>query len=360
MRKAVLVSAFLLAFAFMTEAKESRSADSPCFTYIGRTLVQGGKVSYDWTGVTAVVRFKGKYLEMRYQDSGTNYVNVWVDKEPCAEPDCVLTLGGSAVVPVVENLKKEEHTVYIQKRTEGEQGKITLEEFITDGSFMQARDLKERKLLFIGDSYTCGYGTEASGRDEPFRASEENPSLTYAAIVGRYFNADVVTVSHSGRGVVRNYADAGGLTMPGKYAHVFDSEEGSSPLWKASAYVPSLVVIYLGTNDFSVGKQPSMGSWCAGYSDLLRQIRADFPSAPILCLASKADEKMAAYVEEAVRRSGISNVHWSAVHSSALNDTSDLGASWHPNYSGHRKVASVLIPSVSTITGWEMPLSVIE
>jgi len=359
MRKAALVSVILL-LSLALGAKESRSADSPCFTYIGRTLSEGGKVSYDWTGVTAIVHFKGKYLEMRYQDSGTNYVNVWVDKEPCAVPDFVLTLGGSALVPVVESLKKEEHTVYIQKRTEGEQGKITLEEFITDGNFLQARGLKDRRLLFVGDSYTCGYGTEASGRNEPFRASEENPSYTYAAIIGRYFNADVVTVSHSGRGIVRNYGDAAAKTMPQKYAHVFDSEEGSSPLCKASAYVPSLVIIYLGTNDFSVGKQPSLGSWCAGYADLLRQIRADYPSAPILCLASKADEKMAAYVEEAVRRSGMDNVFWTAVHSSALNDTSDLGASWHPNYAGHRKVASVLAPSVSTITGWEMPLEPVQ
>lgn len=74
MRKAALVSAVLMAFSVVLGAKESRSADSPCFTYIGRTLVQGGKVSYDWTGVTAVVSFKGKYLEMRYQDSGTNRV----------------------------------------------------------------------------------------------------------------------------------------------------------------------------------------------------------------------------------------------------------------------------------------------
>jgi len=360
MKKTFLLAALLAVFSFSLAAKDSRSADAPCFTYIGRTLVQNGTVSYDWSSVTAIVKFKGKYLEMRYKDSATTYLNIWVDKEPCAYADIVLPLGGDAIIPIVENLKNQEHTVYIQKRTEGEQGRLTVEQFITDGTFLQARPLKERKLLFIGDSYTCGYGTEAANRDEPFRASEENPSLTYAAICGRYFDADVVTVSHSGRGIVRNYGDYPGMTMVQKYAHVFDSDEANSPSWKASAYVPSVVVIYLGTNDFSEGKQPVLGVWCNAYAALLKQIRADFAAAPILCLASKADEKMAAYVEEAVRRSGVQNVHWSAVHSSALNDTSDLGASWHPNYAGHRKVASVLVSSISTVTGWEMPLTPLE
>ena len=43
-----------------------------------------------------------------------------------------------------------------------------------------------------------------------------------------------------------------------------------------------------------------------------------------------------------------------AVSKSAHNYEDDLGASWHPNYKGHKKVASCMIPYISTLTGWEM------
>jgi hypothetical protein len=36
------------------------------------------------------------------------------------------------------------------------------------------------------------------------------------------------------------------------------------------------------------------------------------------------------------------------------NDEDELGASWHPNYKGQKKVAMSLIPYISTLTGWPL------
>ena len=36
------------------------------------------------------------------------------------------------------------------------------------------------------------------------------------------------------------------------------------------------------------------------------------------------------------------------------NSEDELGASWHPNYKGHKKVASCMIPYIATLTGWGM------
>ena len=38
----------------------------------------------------------------------------------------------------------------------------------------------------------------------------------------------------------------------------------------------------------------------------------------------------------------------------------DLGASWHPNYTGHLKKAYSLIPVISTLTGWPMENKPVE
>lgn len=336
------------------------NADDGRITWIGRTVTDDGAVSFDWSGVTARIRFEGSRLSMTCSDSKKDWFNLWVDKKPAAEEDLRFCVEGEQTVVLAEGLKKGVHEVILQKRTEAEQGCLKVSSFTCDGSFLQAEGLKDRKIEFIGDSYTCGFGTEGSSREDPFLAETENVNLTYAAILGRYFDADIHTVSHSGRGIIRNYdGQAKGDTMVNKYLQSFDNAAG--PSWEVSSFIPDIVIIYLGTNDFSCGIQPKLSDWCREYAKLLKEIR-DFygKEVPILCLASKADEQMASYVSEAAGRSGVENVHTAAILKDAHDSVRDLGSCWHPNYRGHRKVASCVIPFVSTLTGWDMPFVPIE
>lgn len=331
--------------------------------YEGRTIVGKDAVVVDWSNTVVRVSFTGSTLSMTCNGKGKVYFNVWIDREQSPVHDRVIHIEGEQNVVVAGNLEKGRHSVILQKRSEGEQGYLEVKGFETDGRITQASDPHKRHIEFIGDSYTCGYGTEASDRDQPFRAEEENCNLTYAAIAGRYFDAGVRTICHSGRGIVRNYDDGcPGETMVKKYAQALD-EYSKDTEWYASkdSYRPDIVVIYLGTNDFSTGKQPIPESWCAEYARLLGLIRSNYgESVPVLCVASKAGSLMGEYVREAVEKSGLTNVFWTDIQSAAHNDVSDLGASWHPNYAGHRKVACCIIPYISTITGWDMPIKAIE
>lgn len=359
--KRIISIAILFAAAFSVSAQTTIDASDSKVVYVGRTLADGASVSFDWSGVTARLKFNGTSASIDCSVAGEAYFNVWVDKAQCAKADFSFRIAGDSTVVLAGKLKKGEHTIILQKRNEGEQGVVTFKSFTTNGSFLQGEGLKDRKIEFIGDSYTCGYGTEAADRSEPFRPAEENCNLTYAAISSRYFDADFRLVSHSGRGIVRNYDDAAfGDTMVKKYGQTFDERE--EPSWDASSsFIPDIVVIYLGTNDFSTGKQPRIGAWCEYYARLLKQIRANYgENVPILCVGSMVDERMGYYVEEAVRRSGVANAAWTAIHESAHNQTTDLGASWHPNYAGQRKVASCMIPYISTLTGWDMPFKAVE
>lgn len=341
-------------------AQNRFAADSEEITYIGRVLrTEDGAVKADWSGTTAVVSFQGKGLTLHFDEARLDYLNVWIDKEPGVEADAVLKLEGRGAVELCTFKKKGTHTVYLQKRTEGETGCITFLGFETDGTLLKARPWKERVIEVIGDSYTCGYGVEAPGRDCPAIPEEENCNKSYSGILGRFFEADVVSVSHSGRGIVRNYNDGDpAQTMPVRYLRTLDQE--AEPRWEPS-YRPNIVVIYLGTNDFSVGKQPSMGAWLKAYKTLLEAIRANYgPEVPILCVASNADTLLADYVKAVATQSGVPNVHWTAIYTKGHNDTTELGAAWHPNYQGMRKVASLMAPYVATLTGWELPLKPVE
>ncbi len=356
---------FLFVFFFfvaVVPVSAQTPADNAYIVYDGRTAVSDDGVSFDWSGVTVRVRFKGTKLVMNCADSGCDYLNCWIDREPSAVEDRVLKVSSDTAIVLVSALKKGVHEVILQKRTEGEQGCLTVKSFETDGEILPAGGRKSRRIECIGDSYTCGYGVEASGRAEPFRAEEENCNKAYGYILGRFFDADVTLVSHSGRGIVRNYDDHGSFadTMTSRYSQVFD--EAGTQEWDASrSSTPDIVIIYLGTNDFSRGKQPSLQSWCEKYGLLLRKVRGNYgDDVPVLCVASKANELMGDYVKAAVERSGIRNVSWTAIQASAHDNEGDLGAAWHPNYQGQRKVAACMAPYVSTLTGWEFPVKPIE
>ena len=362
-----LLTAFILALSLTVYAspkdRVTTPASDPRVVFVGRTLVAGDDVTFDWSGVYARISFTGEYLAMRVSDTKKNYYNLWIDKDACAEPDRVFTTFGSDSLIVLFDMPRSKgaHSVILQKRTEAEQGKTTVHSFISQGPLMQAEPLRPRLLEFVGDSYTCGYGSENSVRSDPFKPETENCSKTYASIISRYFGADYITAAHSGQGIARNYDDFGrGWSMPDRYGCVFDCDKEGGE-WKGGGYKPDMTVIFLGTNDFSTGRQPTLGEFKAGYIRLLQGIKANYgEDHKILCFASAANPLLKDYVQAVVESCGMKNVWYSALYDKALNIETDLGASWHPSYPGHLKWAHAMLPYISSITGWPMEDKVLK
>lgn len=360
--KRFILALLLAGAAFVAAARERIPAADSRITYVGRTLVaQDGAVSFDWSGVYARIAFTGGYLALEAGDTGKDYFNVWIDREPSAEPDKIVVIDKETTVVLFSQKERKPlaHKVVIQKRTEGEQGRATFRAFEADG-FLQAEGVRERMIEVIGDSYTCGYGSENSVREDPFRPEDENPAKTYADIIGRYFGADILRVAHSGQGIDRNYNDAGrGWHMPQRYLQTFDLAR--EPAWEFSGEKPDITVIYLGTNDFSTDRQPSFSAFRDGYIRLLKAVKEHNGDAhPILCVAPKHTLDHHDYIRRVVESCGMPGVYYAGLPVEVHNNDSDLGASWHPNYTGHLKKAYSLIPVISTLTGWPMENKPVE
>lgn len=330
-------------------------------TFIGRTQVIGNDVSFDWTGTYARVKFNGLFLSVRVSDTKKDYYNVWLDSSTDKTPDKVISIAGNDTTIVLFGGSDfaakgtlNPHEVIIQKRTEGEQGTTTFHEFITKGAVLQADPLKGRQIEFIGDSYTCGYGTEAQ-MGEHFKPETENVNYSYAPIVSRYFNADYTIIAHSGIGITRNYNDNGkGYYMPDRYLQTFDVHNKDK--WKAdsSTFKPAITVILLGTNDFSTGRQPIEKYFIKNYTRLLNEIKANYGADhTILCTAAKGDANLFEYVRAAAEQCGLKNVQYMG-YGLAVFAEDEYGADGHPNYKAHRKIAHSVIPYISTLTGWEL------
>ena len=173
--KRILIALLLAAAAVPAIARERVPAADGRITFVGRTLVsETGAVSFDWSAVYARIAFTGGYLALEAGDTGKDYFNVWIDREPSAEPDKVLVIDRDTTVVLFQQKerKPQPHRVVIQKRTEAEQGRATFRAFVAEETFLQAEGLTDRFIEFVGDSYTCGYGSENSVREDPFRPAD--------------------------------------------------------------------------------------------------------------------------------------------------------------------------------------------
>ena len=335
-----------------------------------REFVQQHRLSvYDtyiddgWSGTSFECRFTGGSLAMRVSDTKKNYYNLTVDGR---DAGVVTTFGTDSVVVLAEKLGRGEHTVRMQKRTEGEQGRTTIHAFLLDrgGRLLPAAPAPGRHIEFIGNSLTCGYGTEGLSKDEPFKPQTENCNKAYACIIARYFGADYTLIAHSGRGAARNYGDKNTTsqnTMADRIANTFD--EAAEPAWDfaASPYRPDLVVINLGSNDFSTLPHPSRDEFAAAYTRILQTLRGAYgDEMPILCVAPRVSEPAFTYIRDLCQSAVVPNLHFAAILPGYCNDGSELGSSAHPNYAGQRKMAMLLIPYVSTLTGWEAEIKPVE
>ena len=90
--KRIIALLVLAAVACSAAAREKVPASDGRITYVGRTLVTEGTVSFDWSGVYARIAFTGGYLSLEAGDTGKDYFNVWIDRDPSAEPDRVVVI----------------------------------------------------------------------------------------------------------------------------------------------------------------------------------------------------------------------------------------------------------------------------
>jgi lysophospholipase L1-like esterase len=364
--KIILTCLLLAALSACRVAAGEFPASDARITWVGRTAAQGGDVSFDWSGVYAIVEFYGNELKLRASDSGKDYFSVWLDdNDMTARPRWTFCLSSRDTTVTVCEAPYLDHSVphraIIQKRTEGEQGCATFHAFIAD-DLGQARPLRERVIEFVGDSYTCGYGTLSHNARDPFTPETEDCNLTYAAILARYFNADYWLIAHSGMGVARNYGDKfSGWYMPDRYLQTFD--EKKQPAWSAKQYgvTPALTVIYLATNDVSGQKQPTREAFIQNYLRLIREAKDNYGADhPVLCIVPKGRDLMFDYIKGAMLQNKMKNVNYMVLTGKVHDSAGELGASFHPNYQGQLKKAYAILPYVSTITGWPLEAKVLE
>lgn len=319
-------------------------ADHAEIRYSGRFDLSNPKQPrFDWPGCSIQARFTGTSVSVMLS-GGNNDFDVFIDG---ALKGRIALESGKTEYVAAKDLPPGEHTLLVAKRTEAYYGIAAFDGLVlAEGSTLVTLPPRaEVRIQFIGDSFTAGYGAEGTTVECAELRPWDNNNLAYGPVTARALGAEYSVQAVSGLGMVHNYGDQSPLSaepMPFFLDRTLAGRD--QPRWNPSAWSPHLIVVALGTNDFSTAVKPTQAQYSSAYKELITKLRGYHPSAEILCLTYSVDNFQGRYVEALVKEvnaQGDAKVHWANLPALAA---SELGCHSHPNAAGHRKYSEALLP----------------
>jgi len=308
---------------------------------------------FDWPAVNIRVTLKGPELAFLVEDSrGANYFNVFVDGKP------VSVVAGKAGLNRIEvpGLGKGLSSVVLSKRTEGFQGPVVFKglELGAESRLEEPLALPTRKIEVIGDSWACGYGNEGVTYGKCLDlAAVSNAYLAFPVVLAQLLKAQYHVTAVSGRGILRNYGDKKAVSddnMPNDFGRTLFSRPESK--WDCSRWVPDVVIVRLGVNDYSTQPSPGEADFVKAYAAFLARLRSCYPKAEIFCFADEGwpdyKPKILKTIEERSKK-GDRRLHW--VGNRGFSP-SELGCDWHPSVKADQELAELLERNIRPVVGW--------
>ncbi|OQR84402.1 carbohydrate esterase [Achlya hypogyna] len=337
-------------------------------------------VQFDWPHCGFSLRVaRAKTVAIRLKGEG-NYFNVFVD----GAFRCILRASLKATCCDVAHFDDDnDHVVTVSKRTEPQmRGAVSTFKVSTFYGFIVDKTAEVlpyevstiRKIEFIGDSDTCGFGNEGEASHTKaffgMKGRMENVYNAYACITARMFNAEAHVLAWSGKGVHSNSVDWG-PNMTAMWKNTIASRDG---LWDLASWMPDAVVINLGSQDL-FPPASSEAEIVGAYTALLEDVRLHRPEAHIFCVV--CDENCTSGEEDETNRSRISlqlqeitKVAMSRVRRMDLRmhycfvkvpmETTDFANMRHYAVSGHVKFAKALAKEIAFRTEWPIEADDVE
>lgn len=346
------------------------SAGDPRVGVMGRVVSDGSQVQFGYPGVTVRVCFRGNRLWLTgASNQGRSHLAVVYNGSQVGELIVPKVASEILAWEAPAHLPIGERCVDLVHLTETWIGVVTLTSFRVEGEIASALPFPARRLLFVGDSVTCGEAVRRKpecSKDETWWDAYD----AYGAVAARTLNAQFQLVCFGGRGVVRDWQGKSDvLNAPQFFPLAIPDERGLS--YDLSSYPPDGIVVSLGTNDFNpaLGAFPNRREFVAKYSEFVRGILTAYPSAQVWLTegaivsdeisepavkrespvsgGAKQKATLRAYLTQVVSEVGAARVHYlPAEHQAA--DTCDA----HPLAAEHRAMADEVVAGIRSQLGW--------
>lgn len=257
------------------------------------------------------------------------------------------------------------HRYRLVKVSESNPGGVRLYRVATDGAgkFAEPPKRSSRRIEFIGDSFTVGFGDEGqNGQDESLVFEKTDASRSYAFLIADGYRADFQVNAFSGRGLVRNYDNIVPewpiprlyeYTVPGEApGDIANGVSEQSLRYDFGSFHPQVVVIFIGINDFQ-GNPPyaNRDAFKKAYAGLLDKLRKAHPGVRFLLLSTRVwpNDDLTPTVRaiyEAEIAAGRRDLEFMALQ------TSNVGLLGHPDTHSHEEMARTIRSSVGRLGGW--------
>ncbi|HLP02914.1 MAG TPA: GDSL-type esterase/lipase family protein [Opitutaceae bacterium] len=347
----------------MTASLTHVSPRDPRIQYIGRLAFPGAdEAKMGFPGVTIRFAYRGPAPTLAFGATSpfcafNLTVNGW-------DPVVIRLPEGRSELPLPSGVAPQDGwVVELVRRNENWQGLASFHGFeLPAGCELVAPPPPPaRKLMFIGDSITCGEAIDRFPPELDNTSRMANAARSYGMLLGRALGAQVHLVSCGGRGVMRNWKGEGAdrdVTAPQFFQRALPDDPAAA--WDHSAYTPDAIVICLGQNDLNEPIDETV--FTAAFTGFLADIRRVHPRAAVLFTESpmrsedpatkdgqtrEFQRRCLSNVIAAARAAGDMRVAFAPLHQHAGTPTNA-----HPVAFQHEQMAAELIGPLRALVGW--------
>jgi lysophospholipase L1-like esterase len=319
-----------------------------------------------WPGTQIVAGFTGAALNVALEEveqhtyAGApvnNYFDVIIDG---GAPQKIKLTAGKQVYKLATGLSAGSHSVRLVKRTETQIGITRFGgfSFPSGGALAAGPTVPDRRIEFVGDSGTAGYGSDANvtlATMCTFSASTENADVSYPAQTATLLKADYSDIAYSGKGLVQNRDPVNDpvKTLPVLWERTFADAQPVVP-WDPAQWQPQAVIITVGGNDFFASYPPA-DQYNTVTVAFLKKLRAAYPTAHLFVMVSpmvRTPERPTAtqYAQTAASSAGDARVHYIDVP--ADNGDNGYGCDMHLTVKTNAITANVIAQAIRAQLGW--------
>ncbi|MDD6210676.1 MAG: SGNH/GDSL hydrolase family protein [Bacteroidales bacterium] len=357
MKRYLWFLSMFLSLPFSMNSQTFISPSDPKISYMGRfDFSTPERVSFAFPGSQIQALFEGSTLAIIVKPE-SGYFMVEIDEN---EPVKVNTMKPDSIYIIAQSLPKGVHKAVITYCNEGLYMEPEFRGFLIDEKkkLRKKAVLPERKIEFIGNSITCGFGVEAASENEKFSDANSNFFYSYAFLTARKLNAQYIATARSGIGVYRNYDGplTGNLNcMPNVYERINIEKENQK--WDFTQYIPDVVCINLGTNDVSTGDY-DYELLCKGYSRLYKMVRGYYPKAKIVFVSSpmlsgkRLNDSKRAMKSVGNEAKKVSDNEIYFFDLTLMDGSLGYGADYHPSKKQHELMADELSEFLKKLMKW--------